>query len=211
VVDTIIAAKAAEGEWQQPFAKMLPAIRSTARNALLFRDNESRKDSTQDAVPHAIGIYRRLHHRSESTKATAGSLGRYAVLQHLDGRRFGTARCRHDVMHTVVHRRADPSRGPMPRRCEHVGMRINHVIDHDRLSILDQVAFRVGFRDWRPRLPERHQCIVGALGRGGTANDVANEFGISSARVSQLRRQYADSWVKFRGEMVNQAERGAAA
>ena len=53
----------------------------------------------------------------------------------------------------------------------------------------------------------RHRQIINHLAAGHRTMMVARKFGVSEARVSQLRRHYEQSWRAFQG----MAEAGVAA
>jgi hypothetical protein len=67
--------------------------------------------------------------------------------------------------------------------------------------IPNQVAFRIDFADWLSRLPRRNRRIAEALACGDTASEVAHRFRVSSARISQLRLQFYESWRAFQAEV----------
>ena len=72
-----------------------------------------------------------------------------------------------------------------------------------RGRVPDQVAFRLGFPRWRAGFGGRDRAVLDALAAGGRTGAVAGRFGLSPARVSQLRRLFRESWRDF--------HRGAAA
>jgi hypothetical protein len=60
----------------------------------------------------------------------------------------------------------------------------------------EAVCFRLDFTAWLARLTERDRGIVQDLMVGERARDVAAKYGLSAARISQLRRElYHDWWV----------------
>jgi hypothetical protein len=61
----------------------------------------------------------------------------------------------------------------------------------------EQVAFRVDSPRWRAGSRRRDRKILDALASGERTEDAARRFGISPARVSQLRREFEQSWEEF--------------
>ena len=61
-------------------------------------------------------------------------------------------------------------------------------------------AFRVDFEDWLASLPARDRRVAELLATGEMTQEVARMVGISPGRVSQLRRELAESWQEFQGE-----------
>ena len=53
--------------------------------------------------------------------------------------------------------------------------------------------------------PLRHRRIINALAGGDRTMAVAERFGVSPARVSQLRREYERSWQQFQGMPLTNA------
>jgi hypothetical protein len=64
----------------------------------------------------------------------------------------------------------------------------------------DAAAFRVDFPAWVSRLKERDRRLIGRLMRDERTQDVAREFAITPARVSQMRREFHEDWLRFHGE-----------
>jgi transposase-like protein len=64
----------------------------------------------------------------------------------------------------------------------------------------DIVSFRVDFADWLASLSRRDRRIAESLAIGNRTSDVAKRFDVSSGRISQLRRELAESWTEFTGE-----------
>ncbi len=74
---------------------------------------------------------------------------------------------------------------------------LDSLIDKRRTSVPDQAAFRVDFPRWFAGQSNRDQRIINRLSQSCTTSEVASEFQISAGRVSQLRREFADSWEEF--------------
>jgi transposase len=51
----------------------------------------------------------------------------------------------------------------------------------------------------------RDRSIISALITGEHPSAVADRFGISRGRVSQLRRKYEQEWLNFQGEASEEA------
>ena len=68
--------------------------------------------------------------------------------------------------------------------------------DH-RTPLPDAVAFRIDFSDWCDRFNDRKRKVLLALAEGSAAWEVAERFGLSEGRISQLRREYESSWQRM--------------
>ena len=84
---------------------------------------------------------------------------------------------------------------------EEEGQWVEAVVQDTRSSpVPDIVSFRLDFAEWLGRLPRRNRCIAESLAIGNRTKDVSRRFGVSEGRITQLRRELADSWIAFRGE-----------
>jgi len=77
------------------------------------------------------------------------------------------------------------------------------VVDTRLAPVPDIVAFRCDFPAWLNTLSRRDRRIAEFLSLGNRTTDVAKRFNVSAGRVSQLRRELAESWKNFRGEVVS--------
>ena len=67
------------------------------------------------------------------------------------------------------------------------------------------VAFRCDFADWLRSLPRRDRRITATLALGNRTSEVAKRFNVTEGRISQLRRELAESWRAFVGETPTRA------
>ncbi len=74
----------------------------------------------------------------------------------------------------------------------------------------EQVVFRIDFRRWLRSLNDRDQRIIRDMMAGEGTGTLARRYGVSPARVSQLRREYHDGWERF-GEDIQEEQPMAAA
>jgi FixJ family two-component response regulator len=76
------------------------------------------------------------------------------------------------------------------------------VIEDHRTPVPDQAAFRIDFPTWLGLLSNRDRRIAEELAMGQATSQVAQELGITSARISQKRQELRASWQVFQGETV---------
>ena len=74
------------------------------------------------------------------------------------------------------------------------------VVDTRSAPVPDIVSFRVDFADWLKSLRRRDRRIAESLVLGNRTTDVARRFKVCAGRVSQLRRELAESWRAFVGD-----------
>ena len=54
--------------------------------------------------------------------------------------------------------------------------------------------------DWFDSLPLHKRRVAQVLATGETTKTAARKFRVSAGRISQLRREFEDSWADFQGE-----------
>jgi hypothetical protein len=74
------------------------------------------------------------------------------------------------------------------------------IIEDRRTPVSEQVAFRCDFPAWLGQLSCRNRRIAESLAVGYGTSEVAKRFNVTSARVSELRRELHKSWSSFQGE-----------
>lgn len=69
--------------------------------------------------------------------------------------------------------------------------------DDSLTPVADQAAFRIDWPSWLNTRTHRDRQIIDDLMLGERTSDVSDKFGISPARVSQLRREFQEDWTHF--------------
>jgi len=72
--------------------------------------------------------------------------------------------------------------------------------DNTMSPVPEQVAFRIDWPAWVMSRTDRDRRIIRDLMAGERTLDVSRKHGISPARISQLRREFHDDWLRFNGE-----------
>jgi hypothetical protein len=186
-------------DWHQGFLEMLPRIERHARIALRGLSGEAKDDAVCEVVANCLCSYRRLHERNQLQRAFATTLARFAVAHVYRGRHVGTSSCAHDVYSTPARQRFRlelPSHGAENDRSEW----LECLADNRRTPVPEQAHFRIEFPRWLRRQTKRNQQIARRLLLGYSTEDVALQFRLSPGRVSQLRREFYESWSEFTGD-----------
>jgi hypothetical protein len=187
--------------WHAVFLAMLPAIVTHARIAFRHLNPEARAEAVQEVVCNALKAFARLVQLKKTDLAYPTVLARYAVAQFRDGRRVGS----HLNVREVLSAYAQKHKGFTVERLDHFDEEENQwceavVQDTKTASVSDIVAFRVDFADWLASLSRRDRRIAESLAIGNRTGDVAKRFRLCAGRISQLRRELAESWRAFVGE-----------
>jgi hypothetical protein len=193
--------KPATPDWHEAFLRMLPAIRQHARIAFRHYDPEAREEAVQAVVCNACVAIARLAEVGKLDLAYASVLARFGVAQVKDGRMTGSHLNIKDVMSSYCQR----LKGVVVERIDHFDEEENCwqqavVQDTRSAPVPDIVAFRCDFADWLGSLPRRNRRIAEYLSLGNRTSDAARKFRVSQGRVSQLRRELAESWKTFTGD-----------
>jgi hypothetical protein len=64
----------------------------------------------------------------------------------------------------------------------------------------EQAAFRIDFPAWLKTLTPRERRIVRGMMRNERTLDLSKRFDVSPGRISQLRRELHDDWLRFLGD-----------
>lgn len=191
------------------FLELLPAIRQQARYAFRHLLPEAREEAIQEVVANAFVAYTRLAEQGKEEIAYATPLARYAVAQTRAGRRVGGRLNVRDVMSEHCRQ----SKGVTMERLDRWDPRQETwkelVVEDRRATPADVAATRLDFAAWLRTLSTRNRKLALTLAQGETTTRVAEQFGISLARVSQLRHELKAAWEAFHGETA--APRPAAA
>jgi hypothetical protein len=193
--------------WQAGFLAVLPEIQSYARLKFRYLKPERRQDAIQEAVAAAYVSYCRLAVRGLLHLATIGSLVTFAV-RHVRANRHvgGTQETLNDVLSPAAQRRHGIQNltyrpKSSDAKCDDW---LAETIADKKAKIIDLVWTKIDFAAWLSTLTRRDRQIVAALARHERTSDVAERFGLTRGRVSQLRRRYEWDWLRFQGE-INQA------
>jgi len=142
-----------------------------------------------------------LARRGKLDQAFPSILAKFACKQTRDHRITGG----HLDIKDVLRRYCQLNKGITVERLDHFDNEENAwteaVVEDTRTApVPDIVAFRVDFADCLKSLRRRDRRIAEVLSVGHTTSHVARKFKVSAGRISQLRRELAQSWRKFVGD-----------
>jgi hypothetical protein len=185
---------------RQRFLGFLPLIRRMARRTWRHLPVEEQDERVQNVVGFAYAFYVRLVERGRPDAAYASALARFAIRRTRSGSRLGTPDRRGDVLDPRTRLRrvplesagdADESRGAL--------------LADRRPDPAELTASRIDVRAWLKRLSPHQRRIAQVLAQGATTSAAAEQFRISRSRISQLRRELAESWERFQGDAPHPA------
>ncbi len=191
------------------FLSLLPRIEQHAR--ISFRHIRC-QDQKQDAVAETVAIawkwFIDLTQRGKDARNFVSALATFAARAVKSGRRL----CGQQKAKDIMSPRAQQRQGFVVQKLpDYSTLAANPIlealIDNTRTSVPDQVVFRCDFPVWLASLSNRDRRVVDCLAQGERTTDVAQQFGFSSARVSQLRREFQQGWQMFCGDTSSPEDR----
>jgi hypothetical protein len=201
---------------QAAFLRILPAIQTHA--SIYFRGLKcpgKRDDAVAETVAVAWKWHLRLAGQGKDATQFPGALATLAARHVRCGRRLvgqekskdclsPLAQSRHGFCVEALPHSTCRGRESLygdPRGQEQMDAFEERLHDNTQTPVFDQVVFRCDFKDWLTGLPQHSRRIVAELMAGEGTGDVAGKFGISPARVSQMRRELMLDWRRFVGEV----------
>jgi len=187
--------------WQASFLTSLPGVKTHAQ--IQFRDLpvSRREEAIQEATAAAWVSDRRLALSKRLDVCYPSTLANFAVSHVRNGRHIGGRQdSAKDVMSPVAHQR----HGVHCQResaCSDSEWK-ELVVENRRTSIADLAAFRIDFADWLRSMTRRQRRIIVALARGEGTATVAQKFGLTPGRISQLRRQFQREWTALQRQAL---------
>jgi DNA-binding NarL/FixJ family response regulator len=138
-----------------------------------------------------------LLQRGRNPASFAKRLARVAVLRVLSGRLSSSPDSSSDVLSRLAkqqHGFAVESLSTAPATnsdWESV------LVENHKVTPADVAISRIDFSEWLGRMKQRRREIAETLAAGYDTSEVAERFQLSPARVSQMRREFENSWCAF--------------
>ena len=143
----------------------------------------------------------RLARQGKDATQFVSALATFAARQVWSGRRLCGQEQSKDAMSGRAQRRHRFSVSDLPQQSTLNGNPLEEALRDTTQSSPDELAaFRVDFPQWLDRLGERNRALALDAALGNRTDELAEDYGISCGRISQLRRQLHDSWQRFHGE-----------
>jgi hypothetical protein len=181
------------------FLTILPVVRGAA--GAYFRDVRCparRDDLAAEAVALAFAWCHRLVAAGRDPTAFPGALARLAVRAAACGRRAAGQERVNDVLSAACRRRHGFAVVPLPAGSPPVASEIADALaGHTKAPVPAQVQFRVDFGDWLAHLPALKRRMASRLAAGHRTRDVAAEFAVTPARISQMRSELRNDYLSF--------------
>lgn len=192
------------------FLALLPKIELHGQIVFRHLAPPKKDEVLQEMRALAWKWFLRLSHRGKDAAALINSFNTYLAKAIRCGRRITGQEKAKDVMSERTQRRHGfqvkqlPSmRASIEQLYGDVQGQQAHDAFEERLKentvtpVPEQAAFRIDWPAWMSTRPERDRKIIRELVEGQQGKDVGRKFGLSPARVSQLRRAFKEDWERF--------------
>lgn len=186
--------------WQAEFLRMLPAIQRLASLAFKGIPEDTRQDLIQEVIANAVVAFKTLWEKGREEVAYPTPLARYGIRQAKQGRRVGTKLNVRDVSSHYCQAAKGIKLERLDRFNRESGEWLEVLVEDRHAGPAETAAARIDINDWFRNLPARDRQIAAALAIGRSTGEVAGRFRVTSARISQKRREYLVSWLEFQGE-----------
>jgi hypothetical protein len=182
------------------FLAMLPAIRRTAEIAFRKTRPELKQDLIEEVVANCFVAYARLVERGQADRALPSPLARFAIAQVRVGRRVGNRLRIREVLSNYAQYQMGFQIERLDTYDEEEDGWQEIVVEDKRATPAEVAICRVDFAEWLRRLTARLRKIALALAAGESTKGAAVQFGLSPARISQLRGWLKKNWEAFQGD-----------
>jgi hypothetical protein len=179
------------------FLALLPAIRRSAQIAFRKVPLELRQDLIAEVIANCFVAYARLVERGQADRVSPSPLARFAVAQIRVGRRVGGRLRIGDALSTYAQYRKQFYVERLDQFSDEDCCWGEILVEDKRATPADVAACRIDFAEWLRRLTARLRKIALALAAGETTTAAARMFGVTPARISQIRELLKRSWEAF--------------
>jgi hypothetical protein len=191
-------------ELQGAFLSILPWIELHGRCYFRHKRRDHQDESIAEMVALSWKWFVRLAEKGKDATAFPSVLATYAAKAVNNGRRLCGQEKPKDVLSPTAQRLQGFTISPLPEDHGPNCSAFNEVLfDNTRTPVPEQVSFRLDFPAWRLTRCERDRRLIDDLMMGERTKDVADRYGLTAGRISQLRRDFQQDWTRFCGEAEN--------
>jgi len=194
--------------WQDAFLAMLPQIEAQIGFAFRHLVRDAREEAMQEAIANCCVSYERLNQQGRAAVASPTSLAQFAIRQVRAGRTTGTPLNIRDPLSRYAQLNKSIGVERLDHYCRETDEWLPILIEDHRISVAEQAALRIDIPAWLNRFTRRTRQIARDLALGFSTSEIASHYHLSPARISQMRREFHEAWLKFHG--LEKAEPAAA-
>lgn len=176
------------------FVSLVPRLRTHARVRFRHLNSSDREEAVADVLAYGFASFLRLKERGKDPTAFPAVFAHFVAKAVANGRGVVRRLSARDLLghlrgeRVTIRKLDDPMSGG--------GWWRDLALDR-RARVDEQAAFNIDFPAWLATLSTVKRHVAELLARGHGTDEVAQGTGVSAGRVSQLRRELADSWFDF--------------
>jgi DNA-directed RNA polymerase specialized sigma24 family protein len=193
-------------------AKVLEGLEHSFR---MVRNHHDKEDLMQEALGMVWKWTLRMLKRDKDPREFPSAVAGYAAKNVKSGRRVaGGSTGKNDPLCRIAQGRHGFRLEVLPTIRELTpGQREQdsfeeQLQDNTRSPVPDQVAFRIDFPQWLTTHTARSRDVMDAMMEGNCTTELAEAFGLTPGRISQMRRAFEHSWRIFIGELKKELTDG---
>jgi hypothetical protein len=186
---------------QMRFLSILPRIELHGRVSFRYlRCPALRDDAVAEVVALAWKWHLRLAERGKDATQFPSALATFAARAVKAGRRLCGQERPKDVLSPSAQRQHRFAVDRLPDFSTLGSNPLTEALaDNTQTPPPEQASFRIDFPAWLQTRSERDRRLAEDLMTGERTLDVSTKYGLSPARISQLRRDFHDDWQRFCG------------
>jgi len=185
--------------YRQEFEKALPRIQLHA--TIYFRSvkcSHKKEDFIAEALALAWKWWLRLRQVGKDPNRFVSAIAGYAAKAARSGRKLCGQEPAKDVLSPLAQQRHGFHVVKLPEFSTRDGNAYDEALHDNTVTPVDeQAAFRCDFPVWLQSYDQRRRDILGEMLLGERTQDLAKRFGVSAARISQLRGEFFLDWLQF--------------
>jgi hypothetical protein len=186
------------------FLQILPRIELHGRVYFRHKDADAREELTAEMIGLCWKWFVRLIERGKDPTAFVSALATFAARAVNSGRRVCGQERSKDVLSPAAQRRHGFVVERLPDYSTLAGTSLEEaLVENTATPVPEQVSFRLDFPQWRLTRCYRDRVMIDRMLLGERTLDLSRQFGVSPARVSQLRREFHTDWRQFCGELAH--------
>src|SRR5262245_46841966 len=188
------------------FLAILPQLQRHGRIYFRGARSDRRADLVAEMVALAWKWFVRLAQRGKDPTRFAVMLASYAAKAVKSGRRVTGQEPARDVLSPLAQMRRCFVVSTLPEFSTLSGNPLAEALQDNTQSPVDeQAAFRLDFPAWLATLGSRNKSIAQDMALGHRTRELADTYGLTPGRVSQLRREFQDAWEHFTADPAERA------
>jgi hypothetical protein len=187
-------------ELHAAFLTILPRIELHGRCFFRHKKGDKRDEAIAEMVALAWKSFVNCVRNGKDPTQWPMALAAYAARAVQNGRRL----CGQLPINDVLSERAQQERNfivvSLPEGSSLFGNVFDEALaENTQTPVLEQVSFRIDFPAWVLTRSHRDRRIIGELLQGERTMVVADRYGLTAGRISQLRRDFQEDWARFTG------------